>query len=93
LYLLRIEPGEMYRSQDTTGRRAHADDFYITQEFMSLMLGVRREGVTAAAGQLQRAKLIRYARGNMTILDRRGLKAAACTCYADAKKTYARMLG
>jgi CRP-like cAMP-binding protein len=76
-----------------TSDRAHADHFYITHEFMSLMLGVRREGVTAAAGLLQKAKLIQYVRGNVTILDRRGLKAAACTCYAEAKKTYARMLG
>jgi len=60
---------------------------------MSLMLGVRREGVTAAAGLLQKARLIQYVRGNVTILDRRGLKAAACTCYAEAKKTYTRMLG
>jgi hypothetical protein len=60
---------------------------------MSLMLGVRREGVTAAAGLLQKAKLIEYVRGNITILDRRGLKAAACTCYADARKTYAKLLG
>jgi hypothetical protein len=60
---------------------------------MSLMLGVRREGVTAAAGLLQRAKLIEYVRGNVTILDRRGLKSAACTCYAEAKRTYSRMLG
>jgi len=76
-----------------TSDRAHADRFYITHEFMSLMLGVRREGVTAAAGLLQKARLIQYVRGNVTILDRRGLKAAACTCYAEAKKTYTRMLG
>ena len=76
-----------------TSDRAHADHFYITHEFMSLMLGVRREGVTAAAGLLQKARLIEYVRGNVTILDRRGLKAAACTCYAEANKTYTRMLG
>jgi CRP-like cAMP-binding protein len=76
-----------------TSDRAQADEFYITHEFMSLMLGVRREGVTAAAGLLQKAKLIEYARGNITILDRRGLKAAACSCYAEAKKTYASMFG
>jgi Crp-like helix-turn-helix domain len=68
--------------------RAHSDRFHITQEFMSFMLGVRREGVTTAAGVLRRRKLISYSRGEITILDRRGLQAAACSCYAAARKTY-----
>ncbi len=76
-----------------TGDRAHSDRFYITQEFMSYMLGVRRVGVTEAAGVLRGRKLIRYQRGQLTILNRRGLKAAACTCYAEAIEVYDRILG
>lgn len=75
-----------------TSDRANSDEFYITQEFMSYMLGVRRVGVTQAAGVLRRRKLIRYIRGQVTILDRRGLKAAACTCYAEAINAYNRVL-
>ncbi len=78
---------------DDTSDRAQADQFFITHQFMSLMLGVRREGVTAAAGLLRRRKLIRYSRGQITILDRRGLQATACTCYASAKETYTRIMG
>ena len=75
-----------------TSDRAHSDQFYITQEFMSYMLGVRRVGVTQAAGVLRRRKLIRYNRGQITILDRRGLRAAACSCYAEAISVYNRVL-
>ena len=76
-----------------TGDRAQSREFFITQEFIAAMLGVRRAGVTGAAGLLKERKLIRYCRGQLTILDRRGLQAAACPCYAAGKKTYARLLG
>jgi hypothetical protein len=56
------------------------------------MLGVRREGVTEAAGNLQRAKLIRYSRGRITVLDRPRLEEEACECYAVVKKEFDRLL-
>jgi CRP-like cAMP-binding protein len=76
-----------------TGDRAHSDEFYITQGFISSMLGVRRAGINRAAGSLQDRKLIRYGRGHLTILDRGGLQATACTCYEGDKEVYKRILG
>ena len=64
----------------------------MTQELIANMLGVRREGVTEAAGRLQRAGLIRYHRGHITILDRAGLEARTCECYGVVKKEYNRLL-
>lgn len=76
-----------------TRDRARSNTFPITQDFIAYMLGVRRVGVTRAAGSLQRRKLIRYRRGNLEICNVRGLETAACSCYASAKETYARVLG
>ena len=76
-----------------TQDRAHADTFHVTHVFMAYMLGVRRVGITKAANSLQQQKLIRYHRGNITILDRVGLEAASCGCYRAGKETYERILG
>ena len=72
--------------------RAHADQFHVTHEFLAYMLGVRRVGITGAAGQLQRAGLLTYHRGELTVLDRSGLEAAACSCYATDREAYAALL-
>lgn len=64
-----------------THDRVQSNEFHLTQEFLAHMLGVRRVGVTETAGLLQEKKLIRYSRGNITILDRTGLEHASCRCY------------
>jgi CRP-like cAMP-binding protein len=76
-----------------TRDRMQSDEFLLTQEFLAMMLGVQRTGVTVAAGALQRAGLIRYKRGNVTIIDRRGLKQRSCECYGVSKKEFDRLLG
>ena len=72
--------------------RAHTDRFPMTQQFASMMLGVRRVGVTAAASALQERGLISYHRGDLTVLDRAGLERAACSCYAAGEALYAQHL-
>ena len=71
-----------------TRDRVNSNEFRITQEFLALMLGVRRVGISMAAGSLQERKLIGYHRGTVTILNQRGLEAAACGCYQTVKDTY-----
>src|SRR5579864_3898848 len=76
-----------------THDRMQSDEFLLTQEFLAMMLGVQRTGVTAAAGALQRAGLIRYKRGNVTIVDRRCLIKRSCECYGVSKREFDRLLG
>src|SRR5687767_14019966 len=72
--------------------RLPGNELVMTQELIANMLGVRREGVTEAAGKLQDEGLIRYSRGRITVLDRRQLEARVCECYAVVKKEYDRLL-
>jgi len=72
--------------------RLPTNELIMTQELVASMLGVRREGITEAAGKLQRAGLISYRRGHISVLDRHGLETHACECYAVVKKELARLL-
>jgi len=72
--------------------RLPANQLVMTQELIANMLGVRREGVTEAALNLQRSGLISYQRGHITVLDREGLERRACECYAVVRKEYERLL-
>lgn len=76
-----------------THDRVHSDKFILTQEFLGMMLGVRRTSVTLAASQLKRKKLIGYSRGHVTVLDRPGLEESTCECYAVSKREFDRLLG
>ena len=76
-----------------THDRMQTDQFPLTQEFLAMMLGVQRPGVTLVAGALQRAGLIRYTRGKVTILDHAGLIKRSCECYAVSKREFDRLLG
>jgi len=75
-----------------TQERAHSSEFRVTHEFLACMLGVRRVGVTKAAGALQARRLIAYYRGNVEILDRAGLEAASCSCFETDLATYERLM-
>lgn len=76
-----------------TQERVDSDELHLTQEFIAIMLGVRRAGVTLAAQKLQERGLIRYRRGHVQILDQAGLEASACECFRAIKKEYDRLLG
>jgi hypothetical protein len=72
--------------------RLQSNELSMTQELIANMLGVRREGVTEAAGKLQQAGLIHYQRGRISVLDRKGLEARTCECYQVVKPEYDRLL-
>ena len=76
-----------------THDRMQADEFLLTQEFLAMMLGVQRTGVTAAAGALQRSGIITYKRGNVTVIDRAGLERQSCECYGISRMEFDRLLG
>jgi CRP-like cAMP-binding protein len=73
--------------------RVNSDEFLLTHEFLSLMLGVRRASVSVVAAILQQAGFIRYRRGKITILNREGLESASCECYQVIKQESDRLLG
>jgi len=73
--------------------RLQGNELNMTQELIANMLGVRREGVSIAAGSLQKRGLIKYVRGTITMLDRAGLEVAACECYQVVTDEYDRLLG
>ena len=72
--------------------RLRGNELMMTQELIANMLGVRREGVTEGAVKLQKAGMIQYSRGHITVLDRRALEGRSCECYAVVKKEYDRLL-
>lgn len=75
-----------------THDRAHADHFYLKHAFLASMLGVRRSGVTIAAGGLKHQGLINYSRGHITVLNRAGLEAVSCSCYHVISSAYGKFL-
>ena len=75
-----------------THDRTHADSFSVTQALIAHLMGVRRVGIAVAAGAFQRRGIIKYARGMLTIVDRKALESAACSCYETTRKIYARFM-
>jgi CRP-like cAMP-binding protein len=73
--------------------RTHTDHFHFTHDFLASILGVRRSSISIAANKLQRMELISYARGEIKVLNRSGLEAASCSCYAAMSNSYNRLLG
>lgn len=88
-----VVEGRLARWLLMTQDRSHSHEFHVTQEFLSYMLGVRRVGVTKAAGALHKQGLINYSRGHVRIIDRSGLEAASCACYKADRKSYKSALG
>lgn len=76
-----------------THDRTHTDKLHLTHDLLAQMLGVRRVGITNAAGMLQKRHIVSYSRGLITILNREGLESTSCSCYEAAKDTYQRILG
>ena len=76
----------------STLNRLPSNELTMTQELIASMIGVRREGITEAAGHLQQSGFIRYRRGHITVLDRSGLESRVCECYAVVKNEYDRLL-
>jgi CRP-like cAMP-binding protein len=83
---------QLCRSLLSTLDRLHSKELIMTQELIASALGVRREGITEAAGKLQRAGFVQYRRGHITVLERAGLEARACECYAVVRKELDRLL-
>jgi CRP-like cAMP-binding protein len=75
-----------------THDRTHTNSFSITQDLIAHLMGVRRVGITKAAGALQRRGIIHYVRGELTILDRKALEVEACSCYLSERQNYVRFL-
>jgi CRP-like cAMP-binding protein len=87
-----LEADDTAGASDGTGDGTN-DGFLLTQEYLAYMLGVRREGVSAAERVLRRAGLIRFSRGRISVTDRPGLEAASCECYVAVRQEYRRVLG